>query len=298
MKVKFLNWWSDGRDDFFYLFVKNYIDSNAILSEDPDILFCSVFGERDTIVNYLKTYPNIKCKIFFTGENTEFHPSHNKYDDYMKEHMDICLGFKKNNGKILRFPLWLTYINFENNMGKKCYNFKELLNKNNNSSREKFCCMLSNVDYDSMYRTKIFNILSTYKIVDSAGKLHKNVNYIVKRGEENKKEWLQNYKFNICFENSLSPGYTTEKLLECLMAGCIPIYFGDNPVDDQFFNQEAIINLNCSNFGEKINLIVMLDKDQQKYEEFRKKPVINDDAIQFINRKYSELLLLIKKLLK
>ena len=56
MKVKFLNWWSDGRDDFFYLFVKNYIDSNAILSEDPDILFCSVFGERDTIVNYLKTY--------------------------------------------------------------------------------------------------------------------------------------------------------------------------------------------------------------------------------------------------
>ena len=100
MKVKFLNWWSDGRDDFFYLFVKNYIDSKVILSEDPDILFCSVFGERDTIVNYLKTYPNIKCKIFFTGENTEFHPSHNKYDDYMKEHMDICLGFKKNNPQL------------------------------------------------------------------------------------------------------------------------------------------------------------------------------------------------------
>ena len=33
-------------------------------------------------------------------------------------------------------------------------------------------------------------------------------------------------KFAICFENCPFPGYISEKIFDCLLAGCIPIYYG------------------------------------------------------------------------
>lgn len=37
---------------------------------------------------------------------------------------------------------------------------------------------------------------------------------------------LSNYKFCICFENTVVDGYITEKIFDCLKARCIPIYWG------------------------------------------------------------------------
>jgi hypothetical protein len=39
---------------------------------------------------------------------------------------------------------------------------------------------------------------------------------------------LSKTKFCICFENARDiPGYLTEKIFDCLFAGCIPIYWGE-----------------------------------------------------------------------
>jgi hypothetical protein len=37
---------------------------------------------------------------------------------------------------------------------------------------------------------------------------------------------LSNYRFALCFENTAFPGYVTEKIFDCFVAGCIPIYLG------------------------------------------------------------------------
>jgi hypothetical protein len=38
---------------------------------------------------------------------------------------------------------------------------------------------------------------------------------------------LKHYKFCFCYENTKNvPGYITEKILECMQAGCVPIYWG------------------------------------------------------------------------
>lgn len=37
---------------------------------------------------------------------------------------------------------------------------------------------------------------------------------------------LSNYRFAICFENTAFPGYVTEKIFDCFVAGCIPVYLG------------------------------------------------------------------------
>lgn len=41
-----------------------------------------------------------------------------------------------------------------------------------------------------------------------------------------KVEILRKYKFCICYENSECNGYVTEKIFDCMAAGCVPIYWG------------------------------------------------------------------------
>lgn len=49
------------------------------------------------------------------------------------------------------------------------------------------------------------------------------------RGEippHDKVETLGSYKFSLCLENTAFPGYITEKIFDCLVAGTIPVYLG------------------------------------------------------------------------
>lgn len=48
-----------------------------------------------------------------------------------------------------------------------------------------------------------------------------------------KRAVLARYRYAICFENTIFPGYLTEKLFDCLLAGCIPIYWGDPTIGEQ-----------------------------------------------------------------
>jgi hypothetical protein len=55
--------------------------------------------------------------------------------------------------------------------------------------------------------------------------------------------FLARYRFNICIDNSRTRGaggYTTEKLAQALMAGTVPIYWGD-AIDDGVFNRARVI---------------------------------------------------------
>ncbi len=50
---------------------------------------------------------------------------------------------------------------------------------------------------------------------------------------ERKKPILEKYKFSICYENARNiSGYITEKIFDCLFAGCVPIYWGANNITE------------------------------------------------------------------
>jgi len=52
-------------------------------------------------------------------------------------------------------------------------------------------------------------------------------------------EVLSHARFSICFENARDiPGYITEKIFDCLFAGCVPIYWGEPHI-------ERLIPKNC-----------------------------------------------------
>lgn len=50
---------------------------------------------------------------------------------------------------------------------------------------------------------------------------------------ERKLPTLRRHRFCICFENAQRiPGYITEKMIDCLMAGCVPLYWGAPDIAD------------------------------------------------------------------
>jgi hypothetical protein len=78
--------------------------------------------------------------------------------------------------------------------------------------------------------------------VDSGGRWANNVGGPIRGGVPAKRAWLRQYRFNIAFENESLAGYTTEKITDAMLAGCIPVYWG-NPDISHEFNPRSFINL-------------------------------------------------------
>ena len=47
-----------------------------------------------------------------------------------------------------------------------------------------------------------------------------------------KRNIMRQYKYAVCYENSVYPGWLTEKILDALFAGAVPIYLGDPRVTE------------------------------------------------------------------
>lgn len=54
----------------------------------------------------------------------------------------------------------------------------------------------------------------------------------IQPGVLHKRRVMAGFKFAICFENCAFPGYITEKLFDCFLAGCVPVYLGAPDVTD------------------------------------------------------------------
>jgi len=54
---------------------------------------------------------------------------------------------------------------------------------------------------------------------------------------------LKDYRYHFAIENCISGYYFSEKLIDAFMAGCIPIYWGTQYID-QFFNTDGMIIFN------------------------------------------------------
>lgn len=85
---------------------------------------------------------------------------------------------------------------------------------------------------------------------DSPAKLSSLVSSAYRGLMTSKKTDLSNYKFCICFENTIFPGYLTEKIFDCFFAGVIPIYFGDPLVTSRIPSETFIDFRNFKSFNE------------------------------------------------
>ena len=195
---------------------------------------------------------------------------HHRYDDSIKillngenfvadfNAFDYAVGFDylTFEDRYLRSPLFAHYRSFGNLVDRvERLSDEQLLNR-------KFCSfVVSNADFGDPMRKRFFEQLSKYKPVASGGRWMNNVGGPVK----DKVDFCRRYKFNIAFENSASPGYTTEKIMEAYAAESVPIYFG-NPTVETDFRLESMVRVTGEDDIERaVEEVIRLDKDDAAY---------------------------------
>jgi hypothetical protein len=135
--------------------------------------------------------------------------------------------------------------------------------------REKtgFCCFVV-TNPRSPERNRFFKMLNARKRVDSGGRHFNNIGG--KIGD--KQAFVDRYKFAITFENTMSPGYTTEKITDAMMAQTLPIYWG-NPEVGSEFNTRSFIN--ASDFPNQEALcdhVLRVEADDELYLKYMREP--------------------------
>jgi len=99
----------------------------------------------------------------------------------------------------------------------------------------------------------------------------------------NKLETMQEYKFAICYENIKDiSGYITEKMLDAMFAGCIPIYWGANNVIDHIPKESFVDIRDFETHNEMYAFIKnMSEETYLKYLENIEKFLNSDKGYKF-----------------
>ena len=261
-----------------------------------DILFfgpSELLSTKRKFLNYFqnkfrfleKFFPNIdlymlnrKIKpltIYYSQENIGFPKI--KYDFSITPYFNI---FDKSH---LRFPLWKELINWSHfdinrnadNFIKRFddyYQIKDLIKPQGDDflkKNKKICIFTSHFNEP---RKSLYYALSKKFPIDGYGPYfdkkikHHNLSPF------NKKNILKNYAFNLCPENSLYPGYYTEKVPEAFLSKSLPITWADSNIKFDF-NNKSLINLldySKNNFSEIIELL----NDDIFLQRFTKEPLL------------------------
>lgn len=86
---------------------------------------------------------------------------------------------------------------------------------------------------------------------------------------------IEKYKFNLCPENSLFPGYYTEKCFHAKLAGSIPIYFADSHVSSDF-NVKSFLNAyDYHDLSELMSVVNSLSQNPESADIYSRQPLLH-----------------------
>jgi len=283
IKINFDNLWGGYGIDtwssrFFPFLDKHY---NFVLSKNPDfIVFSNTYG---------RVMPEVvsdATKIFFMGEPVDV--------DMSK--CDWAFGFNYiKHPRYFRFPYYTMRLLYSgtpfNRLIKRDVDIDKIVRE-----KTKFCSFLFSNTRDGELRNRLFEKLSKYKRIDSAGASLNNMGGILpgRAGQiiggfevfTEKTNFLSQYKFSIAYENNRDSlvkrqeaGYTTEKPIEAMLVDSIPIYRG-NPRIGEEFNSKSFINWHDFNSDEAmIKRIIEIDNSDKLYRQMLAEPWLHGNKL-------------------
>lgn len=236
---------------------------NVEINDNPDLLFFSDIGGS----SLHKTY---SCKkVFWTGESN--------FPDYNYADASFC-PLEIDDPRNLRMPYYAfsTRCNSDGLVKKSDFLQQIIEEKRRNCS-----FVVSNIGKRAKYRIDFYDKLRRVIDIDSGGRALNTIGGPV----SDKIGFLKKYKFNLAFENKMAPGYTTEKIVDAMLAHALPIYYG-NPNIDLEFNSKSFINVSgFMDIDEAVEYIVQVDSNSMLYEEYLSQPYfIKNEPNQWFNK--------------
>jgi hypothetical protein len=224
----------------------------VVLTDDPDFVIYSNFGYRHLAYDVPRVYD--------TAENLS--PDFNI--------CDYALGY-------YRLTFGDRYFRFTNYMMDCHRELCEISQRKYIRGPRKFCNFVYSNPHADPTRDVFFRMLSKYKPVDSAGRHLNNMGFRI----VDKASLQKGYKFSIAFENSSSPGYVSEKIVQAYAAGTVPIYWGASDVALDF-NPESFVNCHdYPSFEKAIERVIELDKDEKAYARMYEAPFFQHPLIGY-----------------
>jgi hypothetical protein len=261
-------------DEFF---IESLSKNFHIIRDDSDpdyLIFCDEnYGTENRKFDHKKV-----IKIFYTGENRRYW-NYNCHFAITFDHIE--------SEKHYRLPLYVVDNWFHiNKDGLK--DIRAIPRCGLAQDKTGFCSFVVK-NPGCPERNNIFNLISKYKNVDSAGPHFNTVGYLLPRGEKvfhtSKIDFLNTRKFNICYENGSYPGYVTEKIFHAFYANTIPIYWGSPTVDIDFNHKAFISRHNYETDEEMLEAIIRLDTHDDEYNDMLAQPsmLAPDKSDKFFN---------------
>jgi GR25 family glycosyltransferase involved in LPS biosynthesis len=293
LRVAFAFMWDDFQPRHnFFMYLLSWVGSQngikVVLDEEkPQVVFCGPFSEKT-----VDRWPDVH-RVYFTGENSP--PDKSAF---------LNIGFRYElDANYIRLPLWILEVNWWGADVDKIANPRPVpLNSALKvdpailDSKQKFCAFVA-TNPSNGNRNLAFHILNAWAKesgrggVDSGGRLFTNLpegplpaGRGGGGGELIKVDFYKKYKFVLTFENSSSPGYTTEKLFHAKVAGAVPIYWGD-PFVDRDFDSAGFINANkISKPEDLINLVQKVADDPAEWRRMAAIPAISEFRLATVRR--------------
>ncbi|MCQ2761101.1 fucosyltransferase [Helicobacter pylori] len=279
LKIAVANWWGDEeikefkKSALYFILSQRYkITLHQNPNEPSDLVFGSPIGSARKILSYQNTK-----RVFYTGENEV--PNFNLFD--------YAIGFDELdfNNRYLRMPLYYDRLHHKAEsvndttspyklqpdslytLKKPTHHFKEkhpnlcaVVNDESDPLKRGFASFVAS-NPNAPIRNAFYDALNSIEPVTGGGAVKNTLGYNVK----NKSEFLSQYKFNLCFENSQGYGYVTEKIIDAYFSHTIPIYWG-SPSVAKDFNPKSFVNVHdFKNFDEAIDYVRYLHTHPNAY---------------------------------
>jgi alpha(1,3/1,4) fucosyltransferase len=98
--------------------------------------------------------------------------------------------------------------------------------------------------------------------VNSGGPVMNNIGYDVPYDQTS--AFVAKHRFVISMENTIHPGYVTEKILHGFRNDVVPIYCGAPDVDE-LFDERTFLRYDGDNFDEVVQRLLSLEADADAY---------------------------------
>lgn len=264
MGVKYRGIWCGLKKlPFFDMVIDKY---SVDVKKNVVIYSCMGFNQREA-------FSGADIKIYITGEPIMSHPS-----------ADVVIGFVETGGKFIK--LRNHEFNRLTRFGLDYPVYRTLDSRWTYREKSKFCCFIVR-NPRCWQRNNMFELMSQYKHVDSLGGYRRNSNLLdgIKHSCEEYYQVISEYKFAIVFENCSKEHYLTEKIYNCLMAGTVPIYWGDPKVNEMISGSAIVHVPTARDRGKQTELLKQavervreIDQNDEMYRAMFDEPCCLDSA--------------------
>ena len=269
---------------FFVQLLEKTYQAPILVVNRPDnatVLVESIFGNH-SYLNYKKW----RATILYTGESD--YANTQDVDKY-----DCVLGFEETHANFVKCPLFVIFLITNIRIMKEIENINRPIP---DQIPPNFASIILSNAYHGKERLEFYNTVKKEMPVFSGGKHDNNVGFVVP-GSYNSNDMVDFYrrgKFAITMENNDKPYYVTEKLVNGIRAGVIPIYWGSSRVTE-FFNPRRFIHLSKQPTKEEVAGIIqrMKDMTNDEFVDIIREPVL----IRPIQEICDEILDSVKKIL-